>query len=600
MKTAWVLLVLGALSWAATSNWKFDFGNRAVENGYTGVSATEAYSASKGYGFKAPANMANVNASGSGALNDAVHFRTTDANNVFNVDLDRGLYQVSIWLGNTERTSIKAEGMYQVMNMTGNNAYYTFQLPVTDGQLNIQATEGKAGYAYTMSALEIRKISDNPAMKKTIWLCGNSTVCDYYPLESSAQAGWGQMLKGFIDSGEYEVRNMATGGQFAKGFLESGQFTPIEYYGKAGDIYVISIGINDANYSNRTEYYNAVTDMVTRAKAKGMTVVLVKQQGRGNDVSRKPLLTGRWYSAELEQVGREQNVQVVDLFNMWQTYGVSIGLEQTLEHFMPGDDLHPNRKGATKLAELMASALPLSSAVSSSSVISSSSSLVSSSSIVSSSSSVVTEVLIGGGEYIDSLILYDVANAASWSVQNNLRENVAVFGDREHAVSSVPSVLSGAEWIRTSMETRRNTSPATVAQFKMKKSGTVYIVYEDRITTKPAWLAAGGFTAVSHTMAVTESGGTVRTFTVYAKAFAQGETVTLGINSNDGTTLSMMYLVAVKEETNSIVKPQHLVPQQSVPRYYSLKGEPLGSIKPEKAGVYIMKQGSAVRKIMVR
>jgi len=34
--------------------------------------------------------------------------------------------------------------------------------------------------------------------------------------------------------------------------------------------------------------------------------------------------------------------------------------------------------------------------------------------------------------------------------------------------------------------------------------------------------------------------------------------------------------------------------------YYSLKGEPLGNAKPQKAGVYIVKQGSSVRKIAVR
>ncbi len=38
----------------------------------------------------------------------------------------------------------------------------------------------------------------------------------------------------------------------------------------------------------------------------------------------------------------------------------------------------------------------------------------------------------------------------------------------------------------------------------------------------------------------------------------------------------------------------------NTPHYYSLKGEPLGSVKPQKSGVYIVKQGSAVRKIMVR
>jgi hypothetical protein len=34
--------------------------------------------------------------------------------------------------------------------------------------------------------------------------------------------------------------------------------------------------------------------------------------------------------------------------------------------------------------------------------------------------------------------------------------------------------------------------------------------------------------------------------------------------------------------------------------YYSIKGEPLGSVKPQKAGVYIVKEGYLVRKIAVR
>jgi len=34
--------------------------------------------------------------------------------------------------------------------------------------------------------------------------------------------------------------------------------------------------------------------------------------------------------------------------------------------------------------------------------------------------------------------------------------------------------------------------------------------------------------------------------------------------------------------------------------YYSLKGEPLGNAKPQKAGIYIVKQGSSFKKITVR
>jgi len=36
------------------------------------------------------------------------------------------------------------------------------------------------------------------------------------------------------------------------------------------------------------------------------------------------------------------------------------------------------------------------------------------------------------------------------------------------------------------------------------------------------------------------------------------------------------------------------------PTYYSLKGEPLGNAKPQKAGIYIVKQGHSIKKIAVR
>ncbi len=326
---------------AATTVWNFDFGNGGTASGYTGVSATEGYSSNVGYGFAQTGNMSNVAAAGSGALSDAVQFKSTDTGNTFNVDLDNGLYQLSINLGNTNRTSIRIENMLQVINMTGNNAYHTLQVPVTDGQLNIMATEGKAGYAFTMSSLKIEKISDDPTMKPTIWLCGDSTVCNYYPLDTSVQGGWGQMVEQFVDTSVYEIRNMAASGQYAKGFVDAGQFEAIEYYGKPGDIYIISIGINDTNYSNAEEYYATVTDMVTRAKAKGMEVILVKQQGRNGDASRNPLLTGRWFGVQLDQIGTEQGVQVIDLFNLWQDYCISIGTDATTALYMDGDTVLP-------------------------------------------------------------------------------------------------------------------------------------------------------------------------------------------------------------------------------------------------------------------
>lgn len=340
---------------AATANWKFDFGGGGTAGGYTGVSATEGYSASKGYGFAQTGNMSNVASSGSGALSDAVQFKDTGLGNTFNVDLPNGLYEVKVTLGNTTRTSVRAENMLQLINLTGNNAYDTFQIPVTDGQLNIMACEGKAGYAFTMSALEITQLNTTAVTNPTVWICGDSTVANYYNVADTSQHGWGQFFGDYVKDDGYIVRNMAASGQFAEGFINAGQFDAIKTYGKTGDYYIIAIGINDTNkaYTTEEKYIESVTYMVQEAKKKGMEVILVKQQGRRSDLQRDPLIEGRWFGKDLDNIGKSENVQVVDLFTAWQNFGVSVGYDGMADYYAANDDLHQSKKGAQKLAELM-------------------------------------------------------------------------------------------------------------------------------------------------------------------------------------------------------------------------------------------------------
>ena len=98
---------------AANTYWKFDFGGGGTESGYTGVSASDGYNANRGYGFSSGTNVSNVAASGKGALSDAVQFKNASAKGkyTFCADVPNGLYQVSVWLGNTGRTSVEIEGM---------------------------------------------------------------------------------------------------------------------------------------------------------------------------------------------------------------------------------------------------------------------------------------------------------------------------------------------------------------------------------------------------------------------------------------------------------------------------------------------------------
>ncbi|QGZ42266.1 lysophospholipase L1-like esterase [Pseudoduganella flava] len=342
----------------------FDFGNGSVEPGHLGVRAEDAYTPDKHYGFNTPENMANVAASGTGVGGDAVRFLQfgTKSTNTFNVDLKPGLYEVSVTLGNTTRASVAAEGVFQVMNMTGNNAKDAFEIPVTDGQLNLLVTEGKAGAAFTLSALDIRMVSPKPELGPTIWVGGDSTVANYYPLATSVQGGWGQMLPDYVSPDAFKVRNIATGGQIARGFRDGGQLETIVKYGKSGDLFLLEMGINDTNPKNATtevEFKEIMRDMVRQVAATGATPVLVTPQGRATDFNAEGVHSSvnRWYRHATLALAEEEHVPFVDLNVLASAYFTQIGPEATLALYMSGDTLHPNRAGAAELARLVAADL---------------------------------------------------------------------------------------------------------------------------------------------------------------------------------------------------------------------------------------------------
>jgi len=502
---------------------KFDLGANA-QSGFTGVSAGDRYDSGKGYGFSG-GDVKNVTASGRNELSDAVQFT---GNTTFNADVPNGLYKVKVTLGDTARTSVYMENMLQIVNMTGNNAVDEIILPVTDGQLNIRAAAGKEGNPYSISAIEINKISDSTAMPPTIWLCGDSTVCNYYPLDTNNQAGWGQMLGRYVDSSWY-IRNMAASGEYTKGFVDHGNFTCIEKYGKSGDVFVISIGINDSKYYDGDEYKKVVTDMVKRAKAKGMEVILVKQQGRKGDSSLTPLLKSRYFSAQLDQIASEQNCKIVDLFTLWQDYCVSVGSSKADSMYI--DNVHPNRTGADKLAELFASQFGKTA------------------SQPSAPDEQTTQAPAQtDGRLIKSLRINDDATRNDWSVISSASNGSHVFGDRDYTYTSLPSVLSGAEAVKTACNSKNSTGD--LGQFTAGADIDVYILLDQRVEEAgsiPAWMNGWEKTGLT--------AGTSNdvTFDVYRKTFRSGETVLLGTNGMTGNVVN--YTVFAKDAQQQTAQP---------------------------------------------
>ncbi|MCX7715142.1 MAG: GDSL-type esterase/lipase family protein [Clostridia bacterium] len=344
---------------------KFDLGSKYTD-GFIHADASTKYSEKTGYGFNTPSNVLNVTSSGENEKSDAVEFVTfgTTSDNTFNVDLPNGRYNIKVTAGDISRMSVAAEGYFAIMNMTGNNAVSEIEIPVTDGQLNILATEGKTGTKFSIASLEISKIADDAYPVKTIFIGGDSTTTTYYPLNATlvptTQGGWGQMLGAYV-SKKYYVHNYATGGQFAKGFLTSGQFDAVEHYIKPGDIFIVQFGINDSNYSNEEEYKTSMLEMVKRIKAKGATPILLVAQGRATDFGETNIYykPDRWYKQTTIAIANQENVPLIDLHNLSSAYFTQIGKDATtalywINYQGKQDTLHPNRQGAGQLARLVA------------------------------------------------------------------------------------------------------------------------------------------------------------------------------------------------------------------------------------------------------
>lgn len=341
---------------------KFDLGGLGAADGYIDVSASEAYDKSKGYGFSNIDAVEDVSASGEGALADAVRFKSDVPNHIFNVDLPEGVYKITVTTGDVQSTIISAEGVSQLFFLTGSNATDSFTIPVTDGQLNIYAGSG-VGTEFSLSTIEIEQTSTGTTTKPTIWVGGDSTAASRYNVSEDAVHGWGQFLPDYVDGSKYDVRNISASG-ITSSDLNKALFGTIEHYGKSGDILLLAVGINDYTkaYSanptspDPTDYITYMTDMVQRAKAKGMTVYLVKQHGQINDTAKYPLPKSRWFSDAIDEIAETEQAAVLDLFTPW----LELSLENKyfeMKEYYTDDSLHLNAYGADKMAEMVSELL---------------------------------------------------------------------------------------------------------------------------------------------------------------------------------------------------------------------------------------------------
>ncbi len=112
--------------------------------------------------------------------------------------------------------------------------------------------------------------------------------------------------------------------------------------------------------------------------------------------------------------------------------------------------------------------------------------------------------------------------------------------DRTFTFSAVAPSYTGLEYIRTANDDKASTG-STFLSFDVAQDVTVYVAYDDRFSARPSWM-----TEYTDTGDDIVSGA--GTFRLWARDYASG-TVTLGANTDTGTTSNSMYTAVARPRT---------------------------------------------------
>lgn len=194
-----------------------------------------------------------------------------------------------------------------------------------------------------------------PSQKVTVWLIGDSTVCEYEPSRSPV-AGWGMPFATFFDS-SVKIENKARGGRSTRTFISEDRWSSIETKFKEGDYVFIQFGHNDEakeerykeRYTPVPDYKLNLTKFIKESRNRKAVPVLITPVSRMRFKQGIAEETHKDYSQAVWEIGKEHSVTVIDLDKKSRELYQELGSEKTKYLFMQLDSLaHPNYPNGQK------------------------------------------------------------------------------------------------------------------------------------------------------------------------------------------------------------------------------------------------------------
>ena len=218
---------------------------------------------------------------------------------------------------------------------------------------------GSSGVAGSSGVGGTAPVDPNSLPNVTLHLAGDSTVMTY--AADSAQEGWGQELPQFLLS-KVKLDNQAIGGASVETFY-TGRWKNVMSNLKAGDYVMAAFGANDSGsvagrHVDPPAFQARFEVMAQEVMAKQATFIAVTpsalQEWSGGKEGNQRLGP---YVAVLHTFAEAKGVKLADLNARSIEFLNQIGQEAAKEIYIGGDKAHFTKKGATKMAELLADEL---------------------------------------------------------------------------------------------------------------------------------------------------------------------------------------------------------------------------------------------------
>lgn len=347
------LMVSSSVVSAEPTGFRFEFGTNQARPGWTRLSVTNQYTPELGYGFENPVSL------GAGR-----NFVSSEQPFLFSVRLPEGNYLITVALGGVVKSdvTIKAEArrlMLERVTVAGRDSVtrsFTVNVRRPDfgngARVRLKQRELDTEMITWDDKLTLEFLGSNPSVRAleivptnvpTVFLCGDSTVCDQ-PREP--WNSWGQMLPRFFGPG-VAVANYAQSGESIKSSLGAKRFAKVFSLMKTNDWLLVQFGHNDMKdkATNALAVYKAnLKKIVAQTRERGATPVLVTSMERKNGIEQDTLAG---YPQTVRDVAKEDGVALIDLHATSKVFYRALGakLDQAFQ-----DGTHHNNYGSYHLA----------------------------------------------------------------------------------------------------------------------------------------------------------------------------------------------------------------------------------------------------------